>query len=174
MTAHYQAITDLHQPFDNKTWAEHQASQLYQRACAQPLFAQIRSVWRGHSNRLLELATVQANSSHIEQRYEGTKQVSLDQIRGSGGHGRSRDFDADFRPLNSHSRSRWLSVATARQLGTKLPPVSLVQVGDIYFVEDGHHRISVANALGLAEIEATVTVWQVSKPVQPQAIPAVS
>jgi hypothetical protein len=45
-----------------------------------------------------------------------------------------------------------------------LPPVVLVQVGDVYFVRDGHHRISVARALGQLDIEAEVTVWQVSGP----------
>jgi hypothetical protein len=45
-----------------------------------------------------------------------------------------------------------------------LPPVALIQVGDYYFVRDGHHRISVARALGQQVIEATVEVWQVDKP----------
>jgi hypothetical protein len=39
-------------------------------------------------------------------------------------------------------------------------------MGDTYFVEDGHHRISVANALELDEIKATVTVWHVEGPLQ--------
>jgi hypothetical protein len=50
----------------------------------------------------------------------------------------------------------------ARQQGAKLPPVALIQVGDVYFVKDGHHRISVARALGQVEIEAVVTVWHVA------------
>jgi hypothetical protein len=41
-----------------------------------------------------------------------------------------------------------------------LPPVALIQVGDVYFVRDGHHRISVARALGRNQIEAKVTAWQ--------------
>jgi hypothetical protein len=45
-----------------------------------------------------------------------------------------------------------------------LPPVVLVQVGDVYFVRDGHHRISVARALGQLDIEAEVTVWEVAGP----------
>jgi hypothetical protein len=45
-----------------------------------------------------------------------------------------------------------------------LPPVVLVQVGDIYFVRDGHHRISVARALGQLNIDARVTVWEVNGP----------
>jgi len=36
----------------------------------------------------------------------------------------------------------------------ELPPIDLIRVGDIYFVRDGHHRISVVRALGLQEIAA--------------------
>jgi hypothetical protein len=60
--------------------------------------------------------------------------------------------------------NRWLSVAAARDQGKGLPPVVLVQVGDVYFVRDGHHRIAVARALGQLDIEAQVTVWHVSGP----------
>jgi hypothetical protein len=81
--------------------------------------------------------------------------VPMDQIQGS--EGREHDFDLDFNPLQSHNMDRWVNVAVARQLGISLPPVELVQVGQIYFVRDGHHRISVAKALGQREIEAEVT-----------------
>jgi hypothetical protein len=84
--------------------------------------------------------------------------VPLAQIVGS--EGRCGDFDRDFYPLHDHNRSRWLRIATARQKGIGLPPVDLVQVGDVYFVQDGHHRISVARAFGQADIEARVTVWR--------------
>jgi hypothetical protein len=43
-------------------------------------------------------------------------------------------------------------------------PVELIQVGEVYFVRDGHHRISVAAALGQQEVDASVTVWQVAAP----------
>jgi hypothetical protein len=53
-------------------------------------------------------------------------------------------------------------VAEAMYMGVPLPPVHLIQVGDVYFVRDGHHRISVAKALGQTQIEANVTVWNVA------------
>jgi hypothetical protein len=84
--------------------------------------------------------------------------VPIDQIQGSGG--RAGDFDRDFNPLKDHVRRRWLGIAAAREQGAVLPPVSLVQVGTIYFVKDGHHRISVAKAFGQEAIEAKVVVWQ--------------
>jgi hypothetical protein len=88
--------------------------------------------------------------------------VPISRIQGS--QGRSRYFDRDFRPLHDQARQRWQSIARARRQGKQLPPVSLVQVGDIYFVSDGHHRISVARAMGQSDIEARVTILPVSGP----------
>lgn len=91
-------------------------------------------------------------------RHAGTRTVSICRIRGS--ESRAGDFDCDFNPLHDHNRGHWLSVATARQRGKTLPPVALIQVGDLFFVRDGHHRISVARTLGQSAIEATVEVCQ--------------
>ncbi len=82
--------------------------------------------------------------------------------------GRCDDFDVGFHPLKEHTEERWVSVARAQLRGLGLPPVELIQVGDAYFVCDGHHRISVAAALGQQEIDAVVTVWQVAAPAQAQ------
>jgi hypothetical protein len=85
--------------------------------------------------------------------------VPIAQIGGS--EGRASDFDRDFNPIKGHTRQRWLGIAAAREQGKVLPPVSLIRVGDLYFVKDGHHRISVARAFGQEAIEAKVIVWQV-------------
>ncbi len=85
--------------------------------------------------------------------------VPICQIKGS--EGRSQYFDQNFDPLHDQARDRWLSIARARRQGRALPPVSLVQVRDVYYVRDGHHRISVARALGQTTIEAKVTAWNV-------------
>ena len=45
--------------------------------------------------------------------------------------------------------------------GEYLPPVALIRSGDIYYVRDGHHRISVARAFGQMMVEAAVTVWKI-------------
>ncbi len=49
-----------------------------------------------------------------------------------------------------------MRIAIARLTGETLPPVDLVKVGDFYFVRDGHHRISVARALGQQFVDAIV------------------
>ena len=59
---------------------------------------------------------------------------------------------------------RWLGVARAALRGEHLPPVDLIRAGDVYYVRDGHHRISVARALGQREIDARVTVWEQPRP----------
>jgi hypothetical protein len=84
--------------------------------------------------------------------------VRIDQIRGS--FGRVNDFDAQFNPVKSHNKDRWVSVAAAWLRGVVLPPVSLIQVGKDYYVQDGNHRVSVAKVLGRAMIDAEVSVWQ--------------
>lgn len=138
------------------------ASGLYTRACKRGQRGQLWASLTGHSRGLLALGQVHAAGSVEVQGDNGIRSVSIDRICGS--ENRSTDFDRDFNPLREHNRDRWLSIAQARQRGRALPPVALIQVGDLYFVRDGHHRISVARALGQKAIEATVVVWQVAGP----------
>ncbi len=86
------------------------------------------------------------------QRTMGTVVVPLSKIVGT--EGRSGDFDAEFRPLNANDRERWINIAAARLREIALPAVELIQVGEEYYVRDGHHRISVARAFGQVEIDA--------------------
>ena len=81
--------------------------------------------------------------------------MPLDAIVGSVD--RSRDFDRRFRPTSGRSRGRWEQIAAAARRGEALPPVDLLRVGELYFVRDGHHRVSVARALGRTDIDAYVT-----------------
>ena len=111
---------------------------------------------------MFPLAEVEVTCTVHARRYAGIRTVPVSQIRGS--EGRSNDFDRDFNPLQDHTKGRWLSIAAAREQGKTLPPVKLVQVGDVYFVLDGHHRISVARALGQRDIDAEVVVWLVAGP----------
>jgi hypothetical protein len=133
--------------------------QLYRRTRDRGRRGQFWSRLTGRPRCLLDLASVEDHCSVQARRDAGLRTVSIDQIRGS--ESRTRDFDRDFCPLRDHSRERWIGIAAARQQGKALPPVALIQVGGIYFVLDGHHRISVAQALGQQAIEAMVVEWQV-------------
>lgn len=94
--------------------------------------------------------------------YRGVQTVSLDQIVGS--EGRYRDFDRAFFPRQSHTQARWVSIDQAYYEQKSLPPIELVKVGEIYFVRDGHHRVSVARLQKQAFIEAYVTEFDVAVP----------
>ena len=85
----------------------------------------------------------------------GLQVVSLDAIVGTVD--RAVDFDRGFRPTSARLRSRWERIAAAQRRGEALPPISLFQVGELYFVRDGHHRVSVAKSLGRDDIDAYVT-----------------
>jgi hypothetical protein len=119
-------------------------------------------VWASVSNRslrLLDLNEVESQGRVRDRHYAGIKTVRIDQIKGS--EGRTEDFNANFKPLQARSKDRWTSIARAQLNDQPLPPVELIQVGEIYFVRDGHHRISVARALGQESIEAEVTSFQI-------------
>jgi hypothetical protein len=143
------------------------------RSYAEALYAhssragRVGQIWgrlRGQSRQLLDLHTVAATRTVGDRRAAGIQIVPIDQIRGS--EGRCDDFDSAFHPLKGHTEDRWVSVARAYIRGLGLPPVELIQLGDVYFVRDGHHRISAAAALGQREIDAQMTVWQLAAPVQ--------
>jgi hypothetical protein len=133
------------------------AAALFDQAHFRAQIGLLKSWLLGRANRLLHLGSAVADSQLREARYAGVRSLPIRHIRGS--EGRCHDFDADFRPLKTHNKSRWLRLAAAWQQGVVLPPVLLIQVADAYFVRDGHHRISVARAFGREQIEAEVIVW---------------
>jgi hypothetical protein len=104
---------------------------------------------------VLPYEEVVAALGYVSEHSAGKAVVALDAIVGSVDRG--RDFDRSFRPTTGRMRSRWEHIATAMRRGEAMPPVDLVRVGQIYFVRDGHHRVSVARALGHADIDAMVT-----------------
>jgi len=134
---------------------------LFNHARRQALLERGRSLLLGHVCRLFNLAAIppaQVRGRH----YGGIKTVSISHVCGS--LDRTDDFDHHFQPLSDRLRDRWVSVAAARCQDIALPAVSLVQVGDRFFVEDGHHRLSVARMLGESYVDAEVTVWEVNGP----------
>jgi len=89
---------------------------------------------------------------HVEM---GTRMVPLQQIVGSVG--RYRDFTRTFLPRAGINAERWARIDAAMHSLEGFPPIELYKVGEVYFVRDGNHRVSVARANGLTYIEAYVT-----------------
>jgi hypothetical protein len=114
-----------------------------------------------HPSGLLDLADVPTDEVQ-SRRYGGLHPIPIRCICGT--LGRSVDFDHHFAPLSDRARERWISVMMARRQDIPLPPIDLIQVGECYFVRDGHHRISVAQALGETVVDAEVTIWDTAAP----------
>lgn len=90
--------------------------------------------------------------------YLGLQDIALDNIVGSAS--RHRDYTPHFSPRTNdqHSKERWRLIYTLAVSGAGFPPVELYQIGSNYFVQNGHHRVSVATYLGWQTIQAYVTV----------------
>jgi hypothetical protein len=86
--------------------------------------------------------------------YRGVQTVRVEQIAGS--LNRYHEFDRVFLPASDKLAERWQSVNRAFYQEISLPPVVLYKVGEVYFVVDGHHRVSVAREQGQIFIEAEV------------------
>jgi hypothetical protein len=87
--------------------------------------------------------------------YRGRRTVEVSRIVGSVG--KHKQFDMNFMPLSRASAEKWKRIDRAFRLGQELPPVSLLEVGGDYFVNDGNHRVSVARFHGVEWIDAQVT-----------------
>lgn len=112
---------------------------------------------RGANGRLQTLDEALGGRRMARVDHVGRQMVAISQVRGTTSPSRCHDFDTNFRLRSRHGQSRWDGVLQAWRRRT-LPPVALVQMGDTYFVQDGHHRVSVAHACGHELIAADVTV----------------
>jgi hypothetical protein len=98
------------------------------------------------------------------ERYLGLKTIRLDTVVGTVDS--RRNFDRRFRPTSSRVRERWERIALAERRGESLPPIDVYRVGELHFVRDGHHRVSVALAAGRTVIDAYVTEVQTTVPAE--------
>ena len=108
-----------------------------------------------HQDTNLALFPEEAPEKSPNRRFMGTEDIPVEQIVGT--ISRQGDFDHKFRPLNKHLRDRWVNayLAVERDGWT---PILVHKVGDRYYVEDGHHRVSIAQTLGLMFILAKI--WE--------------
>jgi hypothetical protein len=87
--------------------------------------------------------------------YRGRRTLEVSKIVGSVG--KHEQFDINFMPLSGASSEKWKRIDRAFRFGQELPPVSLLELGGVYFVNDGNYRVSVARFQGVEWIDAEVT-----------------
>ena len=106
-------------------------------------------------NVILPFDEVVAALGFRSERRLGLQTIQLNTVVGTVDS--TRDFDRRFRPTTGRVRERWERLALAQRRGEAIPPIDVYRIGDLYFVQDGHHRVSIAIATGAKTIEAYVT-----------------
>jgi hypothetical protein len=138
------------------------------RARLRAVVARIR---REHtSNRLLSFDDVRRELVANNRLHRGTRVVEADEIVGSVG--RWDEFDRSFLPARASVGHKGKRIDRAFQRGEDLPPVELYEIGDAYFVVDGHHRVSVARYHHVPTLEAAVAQFRPKLPAAP--VPTIS
>jgi nucleotide-binding universal stress UspA family protein len=127
----------------------------FHRARRQAITEQILSRLSGKSVDALSYEHVRKLLKGTEQNVPKLRNIPVEAIVGSVG--RYTDFTRSFHPKASVDESRWAGVKIAATGLVGLPPIEVYQIGDVYFVFDGNHRVSVAKQIGATHIEAYVT-----------------
>ena len=140
---------------------DHDFDRARRRAYARRVLNRLRR--SGEPDRLRSFDEAKASLAGWSQVFRGLRLVEVDKIVGSVG--RHREFDSSFLPRQASLETRWKRIDRAFHRAEDLPPVSLYEVGGLYYVRDGNHRVSVARFHGLREIEAEVV--QVRGPQKP-------
>ena len=133
-----------------------QSDRDFSRARRRAFLRKVGAYLRGDpgSNQLLSFDEVKGALGTVSQVYLGMREVPVSQIVGSVG--RHRDFDRAFLPSKPDLGTRWRRIDEIMDRGQELPPVSLYKIGDVYFVQDGNHRVSVARQRGVEMMDAEV------------------
>lgn len=129
----------------------------------------IRSHLTGRSADLLSYDEVRKKIRARETNRRELKEIPLDAIVGSVG--RYKDFTRQFLPRIEGDEQRWAKVKTLSEGLEGLPPIEVYQIGDVYFVSDGNHRVSVARSHGSTLIEAYVTQVETDVPLEADTQP---
>ena len=110
---------------------------------------------RRRTEPLAYLADDTGWAATASRRRLGVQAIAVASISGTTDPHKAAAFDREFRPPQ-WSRERWKQLYVTTQRGTPLPPVSVYRVDNLHFVRDGHHRVSVARAIGADAIDAHV------------------
>ncbi len=138
----------------NETYIKNKAHGDFNRVRFKENFHKLRNILTPDKQELLSLEYVKYLLKPKKETYRGMKAVPISLIVGS--EGRYRDFNSTFLPKHEHIRNRWENVDRAHIKDVVLPPIKLYEIGTVYFVRDGNHRVSVARAQGVDFIDAEI------------------
>jgi hypothetical protein len=140
---------------DNYGIANNISNQEFESARFSSLLTSLKYFLIGRNNELLSFEKIKKGFELYKQKYLGIQTIPIDAIVGS--FDRYKDFDRYFLPKKVHLQQRWAKIHNLMARDVILPPVKLYKIGEIYFVIDGNHRVSVSKKLGVKYIDAEVT-----------------
>ncbi len=152
-------------PDDDSKYSYMEGLSAFQNARMKAFWGEVTALVRGKPAELLSFEDIRARLRLREENYRGLHEVPLDQIVGSVG--RYREFTSKYLPKQNKMQERWSRVYAQASGMMGLPPIELYKVGDVYFVRDGNHRVSVARQLGAKTIQAHVTELPTSISLRP-------
>lgn len=126
----------------------------FDKAYLEAFFKNIISKIKGQENNLLSFNDVIKYIKVKNESYKGMQFIPIKDIIGS--EGRYNDFTREFLPEKKNLKERWARVDEAHYKDIILPPIQLYQIGKVYFVRDGNHRVSVAKRQGKEFIDAEI------------------
>jgi len=141
----------------------------FSRARFKQFWNDVRAMIARRPNELVSFEEVKRSLKTFGENYRGIQTVPIEKIVGSATL-RYHDFDGAFLPRQTRTKTRWRNIDQARYADIDLPPVQLYQIGETYFVRDGHHRISVARERGQEFIDAEVIEVKTRVPVTPDLL----
>ncbi len=148
---------------------EDKVRQDFEKARQKAFLNDIKSTFGGRANDLIPFHELRQRLNPEGESYRGMQTVPVAQIVGS--MDRFRDFDRTFLPRKKATQGRWTRIDRAYYEDVRLPPIQLYKVGDIYFVKDGNHRVSVARERGVEFIDAEVIEGHVRVPLDSSMSP---
>ncbi|MCU0513847.1 MAG: hypothetical protein MUE40_14910 [Anaerolineae bacterium] len=138
----------------------------FSAARSRAFFEELLNLLRGKSAELLSFEDVRARLRLREESYKGLQDIEIAKIRGSVG--RYKNFTSTFLPKGNEMRERWSRVYAKINSMEGVPPIEVYKVGDVYFVRDGNHRVSIARQMGASHIQAHVTELPTSIEITPE------
>ena len=139
----------------NKEYRRMRANDNFNRAKSRARISRVLNAFAPDRGKLLSLDEVRGIIKPKTEAYRGVRPVRIDKIVGS--EGRYNDFDKAFLPKKELLRRRWENIDIAHAESVNLPAVWLYELGGVFFVRDGNHRVSVARSIGAVEIDAEVS-----------------
>jgi hypothetical protein len=147
-------ILNMEKGMPENQFVSSQAENDFSRAKQKAWIQSIKSIINPEAGQLLSFHDIKNLLKPDREKYLGMQTVNIADIAGS--EDRYQDFSRHFFPKREHLKHRWISIDKAYLSDINLPPIKLLKLGDMYFVRDGNHRVSVALSQGVISIDAEV------------------